>query len=174
MADMEWTGARYADTPTVEASTWIDAEPARVWSLVSDIALMPTLSSELQSVEWLDRLQHPEVGARFRGHNEHEALGSWSSTSYIIACDENREFAWAVNDPDEPAASWRFVLTPRDGGTDLRYIAQLGPGPSGLSFAIESMPDKEQKIVFVRLREFESAIGQTISAIKRLAEHGVH
>ena len=28
---------------------------------------------------------------------------------------------------------------------------QMGPAPSGLSVAIESMPDKEQKIVFVRL-----------------------
>ncbi|WP_372346530.1 hypothetical protein [Streptomyces sp. KL116D] len=32
---------------------------------------------------------------------------------------------------------------------------QLGPGRSGLSFAIDRMPEKEQKIVFVRMREFE-------------------
>ena len=49
----------------------------------------------------------------------------------------------------------------------------MGPGRSGLSAAIDAMPDKEQKIVFVRLREFETAIGKTLSAIKRLAEHGV-
>jgi hypothetical protein len=39
--------------------------------------------------------------------------------------------------------------------------------------AIDSMPDKEQKIVFVRMREFEAAIGKTLAAIKRLAERGV-
>ncbi|WP_369741841.1 hypothetical protein [Mycobacterium servetii] len=50
---------------------------------------------------------------------------------------------------------------------------QMGPGRSGLSVAIDAMPDKEQKIVFVRLREFEAAIDKTLSAIKRLAEHGV-
>lgn len=38
---------------------------------------------------------------------------------------------------------------------------------------MEAMPDKEQKIVFVRLREFEAAISKTLAAIKRLAEHGV-
>jgi hypothetical protein len=38
---MDWTGARYPDTPTVEARTWIDAPPDRVWPLVSDIGLMP-------------------------------------------------------------------------------------------------------------------------------------
>ncbi|CAM2755431.1 cyclase [Mycobacterium intermedium] len=170
---MEWTGARYADTPTVEASTWIDAEPRRVWSLVSDIELMPTLSNELQSVEWVEGATGPKVGARFVGHNSHDAFGEWSTTSQILACDEAREFSWVVGDPENPSATWRFVLTPRDGGTFLTYWMQMGPGRSGLSVAIDAMPDKEEKIVFVRLREFETAIGMTLASIKRLAEHGV-
>ena len=173
MGCVEWTGARYADKPTVEASTWIDADPARVWSLVSDIKLMPTLSNELQAVEWADGAEAPRVGARFIGHNQHDAFGQWSTTSHVVACDEPREFAWAVGEPANPAAMWRFRLTPRDGGTALSYWMQMGPGRSGLSVAIDSMPDKEQKIVFVRMREFEAAIGKTLAAIKRLAEHGV-
>lgn len=171
---MEWTGARYADTPTVEASTWIDADPARVWSLVSDIALMPAFSNELKAVEWAEGSEGPRVGARFVGHNEHDAFGQWSSTSQIVACDQPHEFAWAVGEPDDPAAMWRFRLAPRDGGTVLNYWMQMGPGRSGLSVALEAMPDKEQKIVFVRLREFEGAIEKTLAAIKRLAERGVH
>lgn len=170
---VEWTGARYADKPTVEASTWVDADPQRVWSLVSDIELMPTLSNELQSVSWLDGVHEPRVGARFVGHNEHEAFGKWQTTSQIVACDAPNEFAWAVGEPTNPAATWRFRLSPRDGGTALTFWTQMGPGRSGLSAAIESMPDREQKIVFVRLREFEAAIDKTLAAIKRLAEHGV-
>jgi hypothetical protein len=173
MGFVEWTGARYADKPTVQASTWIDADPDRVWSLVCDIQLMPTLSNELQRVEWLDGASAPRVGAKFVGHNEHDAFGKWSTTSYVVAFDEPREFAWAVGDPVNPGSTWRFRLTPRDGGTNLTYWMQMGPARSGLSVAIESMPDKEQKIVFVRLREFESAIGKTLASIKRLAEHGV-
>jgi uncharacterized protein YndB with AHSA1/START domain len=170
---VEWTGARYADKPTVEASTWIDADPARVWNLVSDIELMPTLSNELQRVEWIDGTDRPRVGARFVGHSEHDAFGQWSTTSQIVAYDELREFAWAVGESDNPSATWRFRLTPRDGGTTLTYWMQMGPGRSGLSVAIDSMPDKEQRIVFVRMREFEAAITKTLAAIKRLAEHGV-
>jgi uncharacterized protein YndB with AHSA1/START domain len=170
---VEWTGARYADTPTVEASTWIDADPARVWNLISDIKLMPTLSNELQSVEWAEGTDRPRVGARFVGHNEHEAFGQWSTTSQIVAYDPPREFAWAVGEIENPSATWRFRLTPRDGGTTLSYWMRMGPGRSGLSNAIDSMPDKEEKIVFVRMREFEAAIGKTLGAIKRLAEHGV-
>ena len=89
------------------------------------------------------------------------------------ATTSREEFAWAVGDADNPSAIWRFRLTPRDGGTNLSYWMQMGPAPSGLSVAIESMPDKEEKIVFVRLREFEAAISKTLAAIKRLAEHGV-
>ena len=170
---MEWTGARYADTPTVEVSTWIDADPARVWSLVSDVQLMPTLSNELQSVEWVEGATGPRVGARFVGHSEHEAFGRWSTTSQIVAYDEPREFAWVVGDRENPSSTWRFRLTPRDGGTTLSFWMQMGPGRSGLSEAIDSMPDKEEKIVFVRLREFERSIDKTLAAIKRLAEHGV-
>jgi hypothetical protein len=46
----------------------------------------------------------------------------------------------------------------------------IGPGRSGLSTAIERMPDKEQKIVFVRLRELEANMGATLAAIKKRAE----
>jgi len=169
---VEWTGARYADKPTVEASTWIDADPDRVWSLVADIKLMPTLSTELQAVEWADESGGHRVGARFVGHNEHQSFGQWSTTSQIVAYDQPREFAWAVGEPENPAATWRFRLTPRDGGTALSYWVQMGPGRSGLSLAIDAMPDKEQQIVFVRMREFETAISKTLAAIKRLAEHG--
>lgn len=44
--------------------------------------------------------------------------------------------------------------------------------PVGLSYAIDRMPEKEQKIVFVRLREFERNITATLDAIKDLAEGG--
>ncbi len=72
---MEWTGARYADKPTVEVQTWIDASPSRVWEVVSDVDLMPTMSDELQAVEWLDGATAASVGARFVGRNKHESAG---------------------------------------------------------------------------------------------------
>jgi len=166
---MEWTGARYADTPTVEVRTWIDASPQRVWQVVSNVELMPTLSTELQSVEWLDGLTEPAVGARFVGHNKHDALGEWSTTSHVIECEPERVFAWAVDDPKNPTAIWRFRLEPKDGGTELSQWMQMGPGRSGLSLAIDRMPEKEQKIVFVRMREFEKNMQFTLEQIKRLA-----
>ena len=167
---MEWTGARYADTPTVEVRTWIDASPRRVWELVSDIALMPSLSQELQSVEWLDGATGPVVGARFEGRSKHDALGEWATTSEVVECEPERVLAWAVGDPANPTAVWRFRLESKNEGTELSQWMQLGPARSGLSAAIERMPDKEQKIVFVRMREFESNMAFTLDQIKTLAQ----
>ncbi|GGX28956.1 SRPBCC family protein [Streptomyces lomondensis] len=167
---MEWTGARYADKPTVEVTTWIAAPPGRVWELVSDVTGMPELSAELQSVRWLDGAAGPAVGARFAGRNRHEALGEWETTSTVVAYDPQRVFSWAVGDPDEPGAVWRFRLEPRDGGTELSQWMRMGPGRSGLSLAIDAMPEKEQKIVFVRLREFERGMTATLEHIRQRAE----
>ena len=167
---MEWTGAHYADKPTVEVRTWIGAPRDRVWELVSDVELMPAMSSELQSVEWLDGANGPAAGARFTGRSKHDAMGEWETTSQVVEFEPGRVFGWAVGDPASPSALWRFRLESKDGGTELSEWMQMGPGRSGLSFAIDQMPDKEQKIVFVRMREFERNITVTLEQIKALAE----
>ncbi|WP_019929012.1 SRPBCC family protein [Nocardia sp. BMG111209] len=167
---MEWTGARYADTPTVAAETYIEAPPDRVWERVSDIGLMPALSSELREVRWLDGAEAPRVGGRFVGRSAHEALGDWETVSTIVECRAPHSFAWAVGDPEYPSSVWRFTLRPAGSGTVLEQWMQMGPARSGLSFAIDAMPDKEQKIVFVRLREFERGIEANLAGIKSLLE----
>jgi hypothetical protein len=97
-------------------------------------------------------------------------LGTWSTTSEVIECDPERVLAWAVEDAQNPTATWRFRLEPKDGGTELRQWMQMGPARSGLSLAIDRMPEKEQKIVFVRMREFEQNMTATLAHIKKLAE----
>ena len=170
---VEWTGARYADGPSAEVETWVGAPPERVWAIVSDIEAMPAMSPELQSVAWCDAGGGgPAVGRGFTGTNRHPAMGEWTTTSHIVECEPARAFAWAVGDPERPGATWRFTLEPDDGGTLLRQWMRMGPGRSGLSQAIDRMPEKEQKIVFVRLREHERAMTGTVAAIKELAERG--
>ncbi len=167
---MEWTGQVYADTPTVAARIFIAAPPERVWALVSDIHLMPGLSAELQAVDWLDGVTGPALGHRFTGRNSNQYRGTWDTVSTVIECDEPRCFAWAVGDPGHPMATWRFTLRPEGDGTVLEQWARMGPGRSGLSFAIDALPDKEAKIVFVRLREWETGCKHNLAVIKEMAE----
>jgi uncharacterized protein YndB with AHSA1/START domain len=159
---MEWTGQVYADAPTVAAEIYVEAPPERVWPVVSDIFLMPGLSAELQQVEWLGAATGPALG--------HPMLGEWETVSTIVECDEPRCFAWAVGDPDHPSTTWRFTLRPDGPGTVLEQWAQLGPARSGLNLAIDAMPEKERKIVFVRLRDIEAGLKGNLAAIKKLAE----
>ncbi|MCD2188629.1 SRPBCC family protein [Actinomycetospora soli] len=165
---MEWTGARYADQPEVSADTWIAAAPERVWPLVAELERMPARSTELVSLSW--RSDGPAAGARFVGHNAHPSLGTWSVEGTVVECEAPTRFAWEMDGEDAPSARWSFELVPDDGGTRLIQRARMGPGRSGLSRAIDAMPDKEQKIVFVRLREFEAAITHTLESIRAEAE----
>jgi ligand-binding SRPBCC domain-containing protein len=177
---MEWTGQVYADQPVVAAETFIEAPPERVWALISDIFLMPELSTELQEVRWLDgatdpgdaepRDAGPAAGRRFTGRSAHPSMGEWETVSTITECDEPNRFAWAVGDPEYPSSTWRFTVRPEGTGTVLEQSTRMGPARSGLNLAIDAMPDKEQKIVFVRLREYETGIKHNLAAIKERAE----
>ena len=166
---MEWTGQVYADCPAVAAEVYIEAPPQRVWPLVSDIFLMPRLSTELREVAWLDP-GGPAAGCRFTGRNANQALGEWETVSTVVEYDPPRRFAWAVGDPAHPSTIWRFTLRPDAAGTRLEQWTQMGPARSGLNIAIDAMPDKEQKIVFVRLRELEKGIRHNLAVIKDMAE----
>jgi uncharacterized protein YndB with AHSA1/START domain len=167
---MEWTGQVYADCPAVTAEVYIEAPPERVWDLVSDIFVMPGLSSELQEVAWLDGATGPAVGHRFTGRNAHPEVGEWETVSTVTECDQPHRFAWAVGDPGHPSATWRFTLRPDGAGTRLEQWMQMGPGRSFLNVAIDAMPDREAKIIFVRLREHEAGIKHNLAEIKQRAE----
>jgi ligand-binding SRPBCC domain-containing protein len=167
---MEWTGQVYADRPVVAVQTYIQAPPERVWALVSDIFLMPELSPELQEVRWVDGAAGPAAGRRFAGRNAHPSLGEWETVSTIVECEEPHRFAWAVGEPERPSSTWRFTLRPEGNGTVLEQWTQMGPARSGLNMAIDAMPDKEAKIVFVRLREYETGLTHNLAAIKERAE----
>ncbi|MYW69286.1 SRPBCC family protein [Streptomyces sp. SID8379] len=172
---------RYADGPGIQCELYVDADPARVWELVSDVRLPARLSPELQRVEWLGGAGAAVVGARFAGHNRHPVIGEWRTVSQIVECVPGRALAWAVMDADgrygepteDPAkalAAWRFDLVGEGDGTRLRQAVRIGPGRSGVSLAIESMPVPEERIVAARLGELRAGIETTLQGIKALAE----
>ncbi|MFC0004738.1 SRPBCC family protein [Micromonospora siamensis] len=174
---------RYADHPTAECEVHIEADRDRVWDLVCDIQLPARFSPELRRVRPLDDTVPLTQGTRFEGHNHHPFLGEWRTISYVVELTVPSALAWAVvdadgrfgggpPDPANPAATWRFDLTPDAGGTRLRHGVRIGPGRSGLSLAIDRSPEREEAIVRHRLAELRSGIQDTLDGIKRLAELG--
>jgi hypothetical protein len=167
---MELPELRYSDCPTVEVDLMIAAPPPVVWAIVADIQIPARFSSEFRGAEWLDGATGPVLGARFIGRNHHPAVGNWETTSTICECEPGRLLGWAVGDPGEPSARWRFVLAPEGGGTRLTQWMQIGPARSGISIAIEAMPDKESKILHRRLAEHRANMEATLAGIKEIAE----
>jgi hypothetical protein len=161
---------RFEDRPTTETDVYVAAPPTDVWPLVTEIMTPTRFGTELQEATWLDADRAPCLGARFAGRNFHPARGEWQTTSTIVDLVPERRFAWAVGDPDLPSAVWRLELAPEGDGTRLRYWAQMGPGPSGITAVIEQMPDKEEKIIARRLQEWTTNMAATIDGIRQLAE----
>ncbi|HEX6657952.1 MAG TPA: SRPBCC family protein [Ilumatobacter sp.] len=156
---------RYADGPTVEVTRHIAASAGDVWLLVSDISLPARFSSEFTGAEWLGGAHGAVLGACFAGHNQHSAIGTWTTTSTVIECEPGRTFAWAVGDAEYPSATWRFDLEADGDNTLLTFAARIGPGSSGLTPAIVAMPDKEERIIDRRLAEFRRNMEATLDGI---------
>lgn len=156
---------KYEDGPGTEVETLVDADPAVIWALVSDVTTPARFSGELQEVQRIDE-------RRFTGRNEHQAVGQWETTCTIVVAEPERAFSWVVGDPTFPSASWGFTMEPAGGKTRLRQWMQMGPAPSGLTPAIRAMPDKEDRIIERRLEEHRANMQAVVEGIRREAEAG--
>jgi Polyketide cyclase / dehydrase and lipid transport len=162
---------RYADCPTVEVSIDIATSPAAVWQLVSDIELSSRFSTEVSGADWVDGYDGPELDARFVGHSAHDAIGEWTTTCIVTGFEHERLFEWSVIGRDDDVSSiWRYTLEDLGGVVRLSYWFQMGPGRGGLNYAIERMPDKEERIIARRLGEHERNMERMLVGVKELAE----
>lgn len=148
----------------------IKASPEIVWSFVSDINLSAEFSEEFQGGSWDDPDSEPAIGSTFTGHQKHPQVGEWTTTSHVAAWEPPKHFAWHVGDLVDSAAQWRFDIEKVPGGSRLRYRVRLGPGSSGLTPAIEAMPDKEARIVSRRQSEHKANMQRVVHGIKEKAE----
>ena len=161
-----------AALPGVTVEIDVEAPPERVWELVSDINMPARFSNEFQSAEWIDS-DGPREGASFIGRNERADVNrKWETTSYVVACDAPRVFAWNVNDRDQPSAQWRFELERIPGGTRLRQRLTIGPSLSATGRAMEENPDQAEQILANRREQHTGNMILNIQGIKRIAETG--
>ena len=106
----------------------IDAPPAEVWDLVSDITKMGEYSPEVVEAEWLDGATGPAVGAKYRGHVKRNEMGpTYWTTCKITECVPGEVFEFAVVMRDRPVNVWRYEFAAAEGGgTDVTESFDLG------------------------------------------------
>ena len=104
----------------------IDAPPAEVWALVSDVTRIGEYSPETFEAEWLDGATGPEVGARFRGHVKRNGRGpTYWAPCVVTECEPERVFEFGVGRPGQAINTWRYELEPTEGGTDVTESFRL-------------------------------------------------
>ncbi len=165
---------RHSDGPGGVVEVDIKAPADVVWRYMTDIGFGADFSEEFVGARWVDGPDGepggPAVGAHFIGSNTHPAIGEWDVDCYVDRCQEPTEFGWVTSDPDNPGAQWRFDAATIAGAVRLRFSVILGPGPSGITAAIESMPDKEPRILSRRIDEHRANMTKVIEGIKAAAE----
>ena len=114
------------DVAPIEASIEIEATPAAVWAVVSDLRNMPRWSP--QTRKSILRGENGE-GARFLNINRKGVL-VWPTRSKVVTFDPETEIAWRVKDN---FTIWSLRLEPTATGTKLTQTREAPEGISDIS-----------------------------------------
>lgn len=103
-----------ADSPVHGSATvHIDATPADVFALLTDLDRLPQLSPENDRCEFLGEHSTIEVGATFRGHNRAGDY-EWHADCLVTEFEADRRFAYEVPPKFEHATVWAYTIEPDD------------------------------------------------------------
>jgi uncharacterized protein YndB with AHSA1/START domain len=149
------------DVAPIVATTEIDAPPATVWALVSDLRNMARWSP--QNVKTFLRGE-PAVGTKMININRRGLL-FWPTQSMIVRFEPEQEIAFRVK---ENWTVWSYHLEPTaTGGTRLTGRREAPDGISDLSVGLTK---RVLGGVDTFTTELQQGIEQTLAAIKRDAE----
>lgn len=77
-----------------EVSLVIQATPAALYDLVTDITRTPEFSPNVVRSEWMDGATAPTVGARFKAYSAPRRGRALSNKPVVTVADRAREFAF--------------------------------------------------------------------------------
>jgi uncharacterized protein YndB with AHSA1/START domain len=151
------------DAPAqLEASTEIDATPAQVWSLVTDLTRMPRWSPMTRRTWVLGGTVRQ--GAWFVNLNG-SGLKRWPTTGRVVRFTPHSDFAFRIT---ENTVVWSYGLEPTaGGGTRLTARRETPDGISALSTVLTKVvlggvPDFTE--------ELRAGMQQTLERIRAEAE----
>ena len=140
----------------------IAAPPNVVYDLIADVTRMGEWSPECYRCEWLNGVNSPVVGARFRGYNRRGGY-RWERTAVVVTADLGREFAFkTVNDRTERHETcWQYTMQPSPSGTLLTESFQ---------FLWCSLANRAAEVFIPRGRQVNRGIEETLLRVKAAAE----
>ena len=97
-----------------QADVGIDADPATVYHLITDLATLASLAEEARAMEWR-KGDAARPGAVFKGHNRN-GIYRWSTTCTVTDAEPGQVFAFDVRYLGLPIARWRYDIVCDDDG----------------------------------------------------------
>jgi hypothetical protein len=149
-------------SPLLEESIEVDATPASVWALVSDVARMASWSPQV--VKTVVRGGPVQRGTTFFNLNRRGLL-FWPTQAKVVTFEPHRELAFRIK---ENWTVWSFTLEPTEsGGTRVTERRQAPDGISGVSRGLTRLALGGQQVFTDELR---SGMRRTLERIKAEAE----
>ena len=141
----------------------INADPERIYDLVSDLPRMGEWSPECERVEWTNGSTTAAEGATFIGHNRGGPFHRvrWSRRGQVLAADPGREFAFVTEEGGRESTVWRYRFEPVPGGTRVTESYEVRWIPAWAR--IIDVPAN-------RHRELREAMSHTLSRLQVAAE----
>lgn len=127
-------------TASVEADITIDADPTKVYELITDLPTLASLSPESAGMKWR-KGDRASAGAEFKGANRN-GFRRWTTTCTVTDADPGRVFAFDVSYLGQPVAHWRYDITTEGSGCRVtektwdrrsRWMAKAGGLATGVT-----------------------------------------
>lgn len=149
---------------TIESSIEIDAPPARVWEVVSDVRNATQWSSQAWKIFALGG--RTTKGTWALNLNKRGPV-LWPTTSRVVEFEPGRRFGNRIT---ENTTIWVFELEPTpDGGTRLTERREV---PEGLTFISRFLTDKVFGGQPAFTSEMDEGVSLSLKRIKTLVERG--
>lgn len=145
----------------IEESIDVTADPARVWSLVTDLPRMAQWSPQV--VKTVVRGDGIGLGTRTVNINRRGPL-VWPTRSKVVRFDPHKDFAFKVLDN---GTIWSFALEPTETGTRVVQRREAPNGTTKISNGLIKAVMGGQKSFQAELRD---GMKQTLQRIKADAE----
>lgn len=149
---------------TIESSIEIDAPPARVWEVISDVRNATQWSSQAWKIFALGG--RTTKGTWALNLNKRGPV-LWPTTSRVVEFEPGRRFGNRIT---ENTTVWVFELEPTpDGGTRLTERREV---PEGLTFISRFLTDKVFGGQPAFTSEMDEGVSLSLKRIKTLVERG--
>ena len=148
--------------PLLEETVHVDAEPAQVWALVSDLPRIAEWSPQVVRSKTSDT--PVKLGTTMRNLNRKGIL-FWPTAAKVVRFEEGREVAFKIK---ENKTVWSFQVEPAaEGGTTVTHRREAPEGTTGLSdFLVRRVLGGQQDFQ----ASLRAGMRQTLSGVKSVAE----